>query len=97
MTPYRNVPIAALVLLLAAGAASAQAPGASPVPGLTYHFEKVTDGVYCAIASGVPYYVSNAIVIVGDGGAAVVDPGAGPAEARILRAAVRTVTDRPVR
>jgi len=51
----------------------------------------------CAVASGVPYYISNSVVIVGDDGVAVVDSGAGTNEARVLFAAIRTVTALPVR
>jgi cyclase len=76
--------------------AAASVPSA-PVPGLDYRLEMVAEGVYCAIASGVPYYISNAVVIVGEDSVAVVDPGAGPNEARVLRNAIGAVTDRPVR
>jgi cyclase len=72
-------------------------PTPAPAPGLSYRFEKVADGVFCAIASGVPYFVANSVVIVGDDGVVVVDTGAGPSEARMLRDAIRTLTDRPVR
>jgi cyclase len=96
MKSCRRVSIAVL-LFLALGPAAAQGPQALAVPGLTYRLEQVADGVYCAIASGVPYYVANAIVIVGDGGVAVVDPGAGPAEARVLHAAIGRITTLPVR
>ena len=84
-----------LLLSLSMTAAAAVAP--ATVPGLTYRLEEVAEGVFCAIASGVPYYVSNAVVIKGDDGVAIVDPGAGPNEARVLLAAIRAVTDRPVR
>jgi cyclase len=97
MTSRPSVVIAALVVLLCPVPSATQALKAPPVPGLAYRLEKVADGVYWAIANGVPYYVSNAIVIVGEDGVAVVDPGAGPAEARVLRAAIRTVTALPVR
>jgi cyclase len=97
MKIHRSLSIAALLVLLGAAALAAARQDTPTVPGLAYRLEKVADGVYCAIASGVPYYVANAVVIVGDGGVAVVDPGAGPAEGRVLRAAVRTVTDLPVR
>jgi len=75
--------------------ASAVAPLA--VPGLSYRLDKVADGVYCAVASGVPYFVSNSVVILGDDSVAVVDSGPGPNEARVLMAAIRKVTDLPVR
>jgi len=97
MTSRTSVVIAALVLLLCPVPSAAQALEAPPVPGLAYRLDKVADGVYCATASGVSYYISNAIVIVGEDGVAVVDPGAGPAEARVLRAAIRSVTALPVR
>jgi glyoxylase-like metal-dependent hydrolase (beta-lactamase superfamily II) len=97
MTPRWNLSTALVFVLLGAVVPAAAGQDNPSVPGLVYRLEKVADGVYCAIASGVPYYVSNAIVIVGDAGVAVVDPGAGPAEARVLRAAVRTVTDLSVR
>ena len=79
--------------------AAARSTAASPpaVPGLTYRFEKVAEGVFCAIPSGTPYYVANSVVVVGDDGVLVVDPGATPSQARVLRDAMRTLTDRPVR
>jgi cyclase len=80
------------------GAAAHSSPVSSEaVPGLEYRFERVAEGVYCAIASGVPYYVSNSVVIVGEDGVLVVDSGAGPNEARVLRDGIRALTDRPVR
>jgi cyclase len=69
----------------------------SPVPALSYRLDKVAEGIYCAVASGVPYYMSNSVVIVGEDGVTVVDSGAGPSEARVLLAAIRTVSDLPVR
>jgi cyclase len=71
--------------------------GEAPVDGLRYGLEPVAPGVYVAIAAGVPYYVSNSVVIVGEDDVVVVDPGAGPNEARVLLSAIRTVSDRPVR
>jgi glyoxylase-like metal-dependent hydrolase (beta-lactamase superfamily II) len=72
--------------------------GSAPaVAGLTYRLNQVAPGVFAAVAAGVPYYISNSVVIVGDEGVAVVDAGAGPAEARALRAAIATVTPLPVR
>lgn len=78
-------------------AVDSKAAAAPLVPGLSYRFEKVADGVFCAMASGVPYYVANSAVIVGEDGVLVVDTGAGPNEARALRDGIRTITDRPVR
>jgi cyclase len=69
---------------------------AESAPGLRYRFEKVVEGVFCAVPSGTAYYVSNSVVIVGDDGVLLVDSGAGPNEARVLRKGIRTLTDRPV-
>lgn len=53
--------------------------------------------MYAALPSGVPFYVSNSVVIVGPEDTVVVDTGCGPSEARVLLAAIRSVTSRPVR
>jgi cyclase len=66
-------------------------------PGLHYRFQKVAEGVFCALPGGTAYYVSNSVVIVGEDGVLLVDSGAGPNEARVLREGIRTLTDRPVR
>ncbi len=73
------------------------ASGSQPVPGLSFRFEKVAEGVYCAIGSGVPYFVANSVVIVSTEGVLVVDPGPGPNEGLALRSAIRALTDKPVR
>jgi cyclase len=86
-----------VLAVLAFGAPASGRDLPSPVPGLQYRLDKVAEGIYCAVASGVPYIIANAVVIVGDDAAAVVDPGVGPDEARVLLTAIGTVTDRPVR
>ena len=53
--------------------------------------------MFAAIAQGVPYYVANSVIVVGEDGVLLVDSGAGTNEARALREAIRRVTDRPVR
>jgi cyclase len=92
--------LALAALAAAAPMAAALPPGAStetPVPGMTYDLSEVAPGVYCAMAHGVPYYVSNSVVIVGDDAVLLVDSGAGVREARMLRDAIRRVTPLPVR
>ena len=99
-TPHRL--LQALLVAALAPAAMARAladPGdtAEPVPGLTYALDEVAPGVFAAIAQGVPYYVANSVIVVGEDSVLLVDSGAGTNEARALRAAIRRVTDRPVR
>lgn len=100
----RRVTLHAILLTLALVAVqalagerpSAQATG-SPVPGMSYELSEVAHGVYAAVAHGVPYYVANSVVIIGDDGVLLVDSGAGTSEARVLRAAIGTITSLPVR
>lgn len=91
-----------VTLALVAGPAWADSPPTarasdSPVPGIAYDLSEVAPGVHVAIARGVPYYVANSVVIVGDDGVLLVDSGAGTSEAHALRAAIRTITSLPVR
>jgi glyoxylase-like metal-dependent hydrolase (beta-lactamase superfamily II) len=95
MTRRHAISSCGLLLSLALTSAADESPAA--VPGLRYRLDQVAEGVFCATAHGVPYYVANSVVIVGDDGVAIVDPGAGPNGARVLRAAIRTITDRPIR
>jgi cyclase len=104
MTKIATVPFLLGILSIAtvgspeeprAGAKGTGAPSEA-VPGIHYRFEKVADGVFCAIPDGTPYFVSNSVVIVGPESVLVVDTGAGPAEARVLQEGIKTLTDRPV-
>ena len=81
----------------AAGSPPARQEAEALVPGLGFDFTEVAPGVHVAIARGVPYYVANSVLIAGDEGVLLVDSSAGPGEARVLRAAIRTVTTQPVR
>jgi glyoxylase-like metal-dependent hydrolase (beta-lactamase superfamily II) len=89
-----------LASALIAGPAGAGVPPSVPptaVPGLTFKLAAVVPGVHVAVAEGVPYYVANSVVIVGDDGVLLVDSSAGPGEAQVLREAIRTITTKPVR
>ena len=84
-TPHRLFQALLLAAIAPAAAATAHAhpgPGDSPepVPGLTYELSEVAPGVFSAIAHGVPYYVANSVVIVGEDG--VFSSTAGPARTR---------------
>jgi cyclase len=65
--------------------------------GKAFNFEKVTDGVYYATASGAMITGSNDVVIVNDDDVMLVDAGVTPAVARALVQDVKLLTDKPVR
>src|SRR3989442_13915198 len=72
--------------------------GPNPVTtGKAYKFEKITDGVYYATATGSMITGSNNVAIVGDRDVLVVDTGTSPAEARAFQGDLRAITAKPVR
>ena len=104
----RRLRIALLLLAAAAScvvAVRARAQGnagitftSGPVTkGKVFNFEKITDGVYYATASGAMITGSNDVVIVNDDDVMLVDAGVTPAVARALVQDVKLLTDKPVR
>jgi glyoxylase-like metal-dependent hydrolase (beta-lactamase superfamily II) len=75
--------------------ARAAAPAAAE-PEL-FQLQKVADGVYAALAKPRTPINCNAVVVVYDDGALVVDTHSRPSSARALIAQVRTITDQPIR
>jgi len=72
----------------------------APNPALTgkaYKFEKITEGVYYATASGSLVTGSNNVAIIGSRDVLVVDTGTTPAAARAFIDDLKLVTTKPVR
>jgi len=72
----------------------------APSPALTgkaYRFEKITDGVYYATATGSMITGSNNVAIIGSRDVLVVDTGTTPAAARAFLEDLKLVTTKPVR
>jgi cyclase len=97
------VPALALLVLTYAMLAQAQRgggpPAMPPAPGSlpAHRFEKVTEGVYYATATGSVTIGSNAAVIVNDEDVMLVDPGISAAAASTFLADVKTLTNKPVK
>lgn len=96
------VPCIALLVLAYALLAQAQRGGGPvmpPQPGSSpaHRFEKVTEGVYYATATGSVTIGSNAVVIVNDDDVMLVDPGISAAAATSFLADVKTLTNKPVK
>ena len=75
----------------------ARAQTGGPIVSGAHRFEKVTDGVYYATASGTMTVGSNSPIIVTDTEAIVIDSEITPAAARALVADLKAITDKPVR
>ena len=73
-----------------------QAPSPALI-GKAYRFDKITDGVYYATATGSMVTGSNNVAIVGSRDVLVVDTGTTPAAARAFIEDLRLVTPKPVR
>ena len=86
-------------LLLAAFGALILAPVAAQAPAPAFEFQKLADGVYASIRTepvglGVD---ANNLFIIDDDGVVVVDTNFGPSSTRHVLAALRTVTNKPVK
>jgi len=68
-----------------------------PVVSGAHRFEKVTDGVYYATASGTMTVGANSPVLVNDDEVLIVDSSITPASARALVADVKAISSKPVR
>ena len=89
---------ARVIALLMAIAIPAFAQNPYPVvTGKAYKFEKITDGVYYATATGSMVTGSNNVLIVGDRDAMVVDTGTSPTAARAFIEDIKLITMKPVR
>lgn len=62
-----------------------------------YRFEKIADGVYCAIGTGTVNVMCNSAVILGENEVLIVDSGASPRAGRALIEELKTITPKPVR
>ena len=68
-----------------------------PVVSGAHRFERVTDGIYYATASGTMTVGANSPIIVTDDETLVVDSEITPAAARALVSDLKAITDKPVR
>jgi glyoxylase-like metal-dependent hydrolase (beta-lactamase superfamily II) len=96
------IPALSMLILTYALLAQAQRGGTMtmpPAPGSlpAHRFEKVTEGVYYATATGSVTIGSNAVVIVNDDDVMVVDPGISAAAATTFIADVKTLTNKPIK
>ena len=67
-----------------------------PGPPPTHNFEEVAPGVYFVTEAGPIFVQSNAMLVLSDEDAIVVDSHVTPAAARALLASIAEVTDKPV-
>lgn len=93
---HHSNPMIALILSLLA-----MSPGSALPAPITDGFsvEKLADGVYAVVRREPPslYFESNSLFIIGDSGVTVVDAQFSLASTRAVLAALRQLTDKPVR
>src|SRR5262245_58911299 len=97
MSQSRTIVLAGLVAI-AVGSVwlSGQTQGDVVVSG-AHRFQKVTDGVYYATASGTMNVGANSPILINDDEAIVIDSETSPAAARALIEVLQTITNKPVR
>src|SRR4051812_36334409 len=75
--------------------------GGAPLPVVgsmpTRRFEKIVEGVYYVTSTGSMSSGSNAVVIVNDDDALLIDPGETPATAKAFLQDLKTITTKPVK
>jgi glyoxylase-like metal-dependent hydrolase (beta-lactamase superfamily II) len=90
-----------LAAVVAAGlgfiAAQDPRPPGSRYSGAAFTFNKITDGVYHAVATGNLVVMSNATIIEGDRDVLVVDSHVSPGGAWALREELKAITPKPIR
>lgn len=75
----------------------AGAQGTSPLVSGAHRFEKITESIYYASASGTMSVGANSPVFVNGTEAIVIDSGTSPAAGRALVQDVKAITDKPVK
>jgi len=94
-----RVPVLAGLIVVFAGWVwlDGRAQSNGPVLSGAHRFERVTDGIYYATASGTMTVGANSPIIVTDEETLVIDSEITPAAARALVADLKAVTNKPVR
>ena len=75
----------------------ARAQSGAPIVSGAHRFEKVTEGIYYATASGTMTVGANSPVILTDTEALIIDSEITPAAARALVTDLKAITDKPVK
>lgn len=75
----------------------ARAQTTAPIVSGAHRFEKITEGIYYATASGTMQVGANSPVIVTDTEAIVIDSETSPAAGRALVQDIKALTDRPLK
>ena len=97
LTSLAVIALAAGLVACGGGDADTDAPALAVVETETHTFEEVAPGVYFIVGrNDVIFVQSNAMLVLTDEDALVVDSHVTPAAARALLAAIAEVTDKPV-
>jgi cyclase len=91
------VALAPVSAMAAQSGRSDQAPPGARYLGKAFEFRMIAEGVYFAVGTGAMSAESNAVIVVNDRDALIVDAETSPAAAWALLRELKTVTAKPVR
>jgi len=91
------VPAALVAADLVPASVSGQAPPGSDREGPVFNFLEIRPDVYLAVGTGALTVISNAVIVVNEEDALVVDTHVSPAAAYALLEELKQITDKPVR